>query len=144
MRHCMGSGLTYIPFTCYFIFSPLEKGFMVHMKKNKHLHLPSLVEIGPVVLVEKTKTWKVYGQADNRWSEKLIWPFTSDRGFKEKKTYEQSNIDLNSFIFWVNKLLTICLQPKVARSNAQTQAATARWCRSSVIVRKYWVRFSFL
>ena len=54
MRHCMGIGLTYIPFTCYFIFSPLEKGFMVHMKKNKHLHLPSLVEIGPVVLVEKT------------------------------------------------------------------------------------------
>ena len=32
MRHCIGSGLTYIPFTCYFIFSPLKKGFMVHMK----------------------------------------------------------------------------------------------------------------
>ena len=48
--------------------------------------VPSLVEIGPVVLEKKMKMWKVYrrtdGQTDrqttdDRWSEKLTWAFSS-------------------------------------------------------------------
>ena len=55
-----------------------------------HLHqgcfVPSLVQIGPVVLEKKMKMWKVYRQTDgptdrqttdDRWSEKLTWAFSS-------------------------------------------------------------------
>ena len=47
--------------------------------------VPSLVEIGPVVLEKKMKMWKVYRRTDrqtdrrtdDRWSEKLTWAFSS-------------------------------------------------------------------
>ena len=40
--------------------------------------MPSLVEIGPVVLERKMKMWKVYRRTtDNRRSEKPTWPFSS-------------------------------------------------------------------
>ena len=52
--------------------------------------MPSLAEIGPVVLEKKMKMWKVYRQmdgqtdgrtdrqtTDDRWSEKLTWAFSS-------------------------------------------------------------------
>ena len=54
--------------------------------------VPSLVEIGPVVLEKKTKMWKVYRQTDrqttdDRWSEKLTWAFSS--GELKTKTHNQ-------------------------------------------------------
>ena len=53
--------------------------------------MPSLIEIGPVVLEKKMKMWKVYNDnnhnndnndnddeaTDKLWSEKLIWAYSS-------------------------------------------------------------------
>ena len=54
--------------------SPFTQGYFV----------PSLVEIGPVVLEKKVKMLKVYKWTDrqmdeqiDRWSEKLTWGFSS-------------------------------------------------------------------
>ena len=48
---------------------------------NQGCFVPSLVEIGSVVLEKKMKMWKVYGQTDrqtdDRRSEKLTWAFSS-------------------------------------------------------------------
>ena len=56
------------------------------LEKDRTLHLPSLVEIGLVVLEKKLKTWKLYDINDNDYdnrqmliniSEKLSWAFSS-------------------------------------------------------------------
>ena len=49
--------------------------------------VPSLVEIGPLVLEKKIKMWKVYGQTDtdDRRLEKLTWAF----GSGELKTFTE-------------------------------------------------------
>ena len=72
-----------------YYFLPLEKGCCPFIKQNWILlshgyFVPSLVEIGPVVLEKKMKMWKVYRQTDgrtqttdDRWSEKLTWAFSS-------------------------------------------------------------------
>ena len=44
--------------------------------------MPSLAEIGPVVLEKKMKMWKVYNNANDDndnglWSEKLTWAYGS-------------------------------------------------------------------
>ena len=57
--------------------------------------MPSLDEIGPVVLVKKMKMWKVYRRTDrrtdrqttdDRWSEKLTWALNA--GELKKKRLE--------------------------------------------------------
>ena len=68
--------------------SHLEKGWGTSFKQiwipfTQGCYVPSLVEIGPVVLEKKTKMWKVYDNNDNTtttdngqfWSEMLIWAF---------------------------------------------------------------------
>ena len=40
--------------------------------------VPSLIEIGPVVLEKKVKMWKVSRRMDNMWPEKLTWTFSLD------------------------------------------------------------------
>ena len=68
-------------------YLPLEKSVILHLKRLESLLLKDalchvwlklkLVEIGPVVLEMKMTIWKVYGQTDNRRSEKLTWAFSS-------------------------------------------------------------------
>ena len=63
--------------------SPLGKGRCPAFEQTlipftQRCLLPSLVEIGSVVLEKKMKMWKVYWQVDrqtmdNKWSEKLTW-----------------------------------------------------------------------
>ena len=61
---------------------PLEKGVkQTWISSTQGCFEPSLVEIGPVVLDKKLKTWKVYRWTDrqtthNSWSEKLTWAFS--------------------------------------------------------------------
>ena len=82
--------------SCQFIFIisqiyPLLEGLGPSFEKTwipftQGYFVPSLVEIGPVVLEKKMKMWKVYRQThrrtdrqttDDRWSEKLTWAFSS-------------------------------------------------------------------
>ena len=70
-------------------YLPLEKGVALHLNNawipiTQGCFVPSLFEIGPVVLERKMKMWKVYRQTDwwrittdNRWSEKLTRDFSS-------------------------------------------------------------------
>ena len=75
--------------------SPLGKGRgpsfeQIWIPFTQGCFVPSLVEIGPVVLEKKMKMWKVYRQTDRQtdrrtdrqtpddsWSEKLTWAFSS-------------------------------------------------------------------
>ena len=80
----------------YSIFAnylPLEKGGssceQTWIHSTKGCFVPSLIEVGPVIVEKKMKMWKLYrqtdGQTDRRidrrrakWSENLSWAFRSD------------------------------------------------------------------
>ena len=74
-------------FSLFRNYVPLEKGGAPSFKQTwipftRGCFVPSLVEIGPVVLDKKMKMWKVYRRTDrqttdDRWSEKLTWAFSS-------------------------------------------------------------------
>ena len=71
----------------FLLLSPLRKGRgpsfeQIWLPSTKGCFVPSLVEIGLVVLEKKLKMWKVYRgtdrqKTDNRRSEKLTWAFSS-------------------------------------------------------------------
>ena len=70
----------------YFVIISLEKGHDHWIPFTQGCFVPSLVEIGPVVLEKKMKMRKVYRQMDeqmdrqmkdNRQSKKLTWVFSS-------------------------------------------------------------------
>ena len=75
--------------------------------------MPSLVEIGPVVLGKKMKMWKVYRQTDrqtdDRWSEKLTWAFSSGKvksamnKVKLSKLFKTDNSHFNFHISFPNR-----------------------------------------
>ena len=82
------------------ILSPLGRACMaLHLKKKilftKGYFVPSLVEIGQVDLEKKMKLWKDYRRTDrqttdDRWSEKLIWSFSSgELKTTKKRTWQQ-------------------------------------------------------
>ena len=86
---------------------PLEKGGALNLNKfeppsPQRCFDPSVVEIGPVVLEKKMKLWKVVRRtdkrsdrrtADDRWSEKLTWVFSSG----ELKRVSRPN---RGWVFW--------------------------------------------
>ena len=87
----------------YFVIISLGKGRGPSFEQTwipftQGCFVPSLIEIGPVVLEKKTKMWKVYdndnndydGQrtTDKFWSEKLTWAFGSG---ELKRTMECSS-----------------------------------------------------
>ena len=78
-------------FALFVNITPWKKGMALHLKKfyPKEWFLPSLVEIGPMVLEKNMKRWKVYGQMDNMQSEKLPWPFSSVELKKQQKKHFQ-------------------------------------------------------
>ena len=55
-------------FSLFRYYLPLEKGgpFTLHLNKLEVCFVPSLVEIGPVILQKKTKLWKVYEDKDGQ------------------------------------------------------------------------------
>ena len=75
------------------LLSPLGKGWgppfeLTLIPITQKCFVPSLVEIGRVVLEKKMKMWKVYRQTDSgregrttvsRQTEKLTWAFSSDK-----------------------------------------------------------------
>ena len=77
-----------------FTFSSFEETWIPF---TQGCFVPSLVEIGPVVLEKKMKMWKVYENDDGQrrrttdkfWSEKLTWAFGSG---------ELKRIDVTSWI----------------------------------------------
>ena len=75
-------------FSLFANFLPLEKGGSSWIHSTKGCFVPSLIEVGPVI-VEKMKMWKLYRQTDvqtdrridrrrAKWSENLSWAFRSD------------------------------------------------------------------
>ena len=68
------------------LLSTLEKSLALHLPNFKNI---SLVEIGPMVLEEKIKMWKVYRLTDWRTNNGRSEQLT----FAKKKVY--LNIDLN-------------------------------------------------
>ena len=106
--------------------------------------MPSLVEIGKVVLEKKMKMWKVYRQTDGRttdewWSEKLTWAFSSGE-LKNNQLIEAFNLndDIHRIVAIIKKSTDkirkwskhnynkMCLWNTNAPNNAQFQ----RWPRS--------------
>ena len=74
--------------------------------------MPSLVEIGPVVLVKKMKIWKVYDNnnvndnndkrlrtTDIFWSEKVTWAFGSGELKQDWLISQKHYIFHNSFVY---------------------------------------------
>ena len=87
--------------------------------------VPSLVEIGPVVL-EKMKMWKVYRRTDgrtdrqttdDRWSEKLTWAFSSVALFTEILTINYARKRKLTNLFLFTKILTRLLACKMCRNS---------------------------
>ena len=65
---------------------PLQKSVALHLNKlESPCFVPSLVEIGPMILEEKMNMWKVNRwMMDNRHSEKLTWTICLWRFFLDK------------------------------------------------------------
>ena len=64
-------------FRYFLINCPLKKACMALHMNNLNPHFPSLIEIGKIVLENKKKMKKVYGQINDMPSEKLIWAFST-------------------------------------------------------------------
>ena len=63
-------------FSLFRFYPPLEKGIALHFYSDyQWCFVPSLVEIGPVLLWKKMKMWKVYLQTNERrrTDNKKIW-----------------------------------------------------------------------
>ena len=87
-------------FSLFRNYPPLDKGVFLHLNIpfTQGCLVPSLVEIGLLVL-EKMKMWKfIDRQTDNRQSEKLTWAFSSGKLKIEKFLIKKSTIHVDKLL----------------------------------------------
>ena len=98
--------------------------------------VPSLVEIGPVVLKKKMKMWKVYRRTDrqkdrqttdDRWSEKLTWDISSGELKTETKSSPMKGCVCQKWFFDPVALEKMWIVPKCLKDVVGQDVTRMSW-----------------